>query len=440
MAWGLGGVLLLSGLVAWLVRPRWPDPLYEGRHASRWFRLMLRSVDSRGVDSVELQYLEARKALLGLGTNAAPMLADHASARDPDSPLRRLLRNALLVLPMNRPPPPGARSAEALALLEALRPPATLVRPWLEADLTAGGARRERALRVLVRCRDDALIGELVEGELLDGKARPEEWVRSLVAPLDRLPASAAATLSAALERPASAYPAMALLSRVGPDGKAAVPVLERWMAGSNAVGRWRAAFVLREIDPSHAGARQALEELGRTTPFDAWNQLTQTAVATVLADVGGALRVTDDVSRAAVESLARAEVEGWEPKGLAHAASLALERVAPARAAPLYAAQVRSTNRMNVRIVAAACLLRTGGEQPEAFGLLTNMMLEGDPAHLRGMAADGVGELDPRWRGAVRDLERLVGPTSDAPWVQGKLEVSLERVRVRAEEAALAR
>src|SRR6186713_2814033 len=59
----------------WRPRP-FPDPVYQGKSASAWFRQMATASSQRWNRVDERSYFTARQALLRLGTNAVPLLVD----------------------------------------------------------------------------------------------------------------------------------------------------------------------------------------------------------------------------------------------------------------------------------------------------------------------------------------------------------------------------
>ena len=434
---GLIWISVLVGLLVWACfrRPPTPDPSHQGRRASQWFHEVVRTSEGQFDDRVALRHLEAKIAIARLGTNAIPVLVEGALAADKDTTLRRLLRGAARamedLLPLPSFPPAGRRASEALSMLGSLHPSADLLRPWVEEALHGSQDSRLRAVHVLATgLEGKTTLPEALVQPILEGAARSNA-VRETIAVISRIAPEQLGSTLVAVSHPTRAYPALGLLSRAGPRGSNAVPALEQLLAGTNETMQLRAALVLLEMVSEHTQALNRVREWSGSNPFDPWNQMTQAATATLCREAGRFLWVTHPVSVDAFVHFARLETEGWEPKGLAHVASAALERVAPERAVPLFRAPMSvETNRETVRIVAAGSLLRVQRTNQQAFEVLREFA--NTNGHLARMAARELGEAGSQFPAALEFLT-VLATSSPQPEVRSAAKVSLRQIELRS-------
>lgn len=435
-----GSALALFILVVFPWKPHPTDPRQDGRSASEWFTLMVRASTLQSRDAEALLYFEARAALLRLGTNAVPILVDRSFATGHDTTLRRLLRAIVSEFPRVLPPgrflDPQIYANEALALLDTLHPPASQVFPCVVDALGAGGTRRIRALEILSHTRDtdDGSVARLLI-EALTNAAPNDAWIPARqLSRLDPPPAAALPHFLTALKHPTVGVSAGRYLSRLGPQSRSTLPVLERTFVPTNSAEGLFAAMLFLEVAGDHPAAESVIRTWAESTSFTPWNELTPSWVIPNLGSLGHMLSVRHPATLAAIESLARSETEGWEPRGLAHVASGALERIAPARAVPLYADQMKETNRENVRIIAAGSLLRIQRTNDVAFRLLTHFAQQA--GHLARMAAKELREVDPDWNEAIQ-VVRKISQTAPESGARSAAEVSLRSIEVRGLERA---
>lgn len=438
-------VLAGIGLLGWWFvggrrHGRLPDPVHRGRHASVWFEELVRTAGALGREDELLRHLEARRMLMQLGTQAVPVLVDAAVRPVSDGPLRRGLREVLEEVGSGffRPgsfAPPDRRVAQAEALVQAIRPPANQVGRILGPHLEPGGVEHWRALTVLSRTAD---AGPEMWSRLRDLLAKPATASSAayLLADAAPLPAEVVAWVESAEPVGPERFGWERLVGVVGPELRSAPAWLERTLGDARAsdLDRLGAAVVLLELRPGHRPAGDFLNGVVDGAGFTPWNHLTNAAAKT-FCDLTRELwpgPIRSPVTIGALERLARRQVEGWNERGLADSVGLALERIAPGRAARLYEEQLLSTNRDNLRIVAAGSLLRVERtNEVAARFLLDHARRDG---HLERMAIEQLAELDARCTWAMIELERISREQSD-PGAHPKARVSLEQIELRTFE-----
>ncbi|MEI2762449.1 hypothetical protein [Methanothrix soehngenii] len=382
-----------------------------------------------------MRHLEAKIALAHLGTGAIPVLVEGALATDKDTTLRRLLRGLARTMedlfPLGSFPPPGRRASEALSMLGSLRPSVGMLGPWVEEALQGAQDSQLRAVHVLATgLEGETALPQTLVQLILRGATRSNA-VREIIADIPRISPEQLGPIIAAVSDPTRAYPALGLLSRAGPGGSNAVPALESLLAGMDEAMQLRAALVLLEVVPEHPVALARVRQWCGSNPFNPWNQMTQATTATLCREARGFLWISHPVSVDAFVHFARLETEGWEPKGLAHAASAALERVAPERADPLYRVPMSvKTNRETVRIIAAGSLLRVQPTNQQAFEVLREFA--NTNGHLARMAARELGEAGSNFTAALESLT-VLATSSPQPEVRSAAKLSLKQIELRS-------
>lgn len=443
LGWAVVVLLVLAGLCLAPQRrgARIPDPTYAGRRASAWLEEVVRTSEALGRDEEHLRHLEARLALLNLGTQAVPVLLDAALEPKSDGPLRRLLREVAeetggAWLRPGSFAPPRVRVAVAEGLLATIRPPATQVAARLPHPLDPRTPRHWAALTLLSRTADAASTMASLLTNLLT-HPRTADPAAFLLANAVR-DTSDAPGLLAQLDSAAPAtrehFGRARLLGVLQPKAEPAPAWLDTVLTNQTAsdLDRIGAAVAALELEPGHVAATALLNLIVDQAGFTPWNHLTNPP-ARVLCDIARNLwpgRITTPATLDAIERLARRQVEGWNERGLEHGVCSALERTAPERAAPLYRTQMTSTNRDNLRIVAAGSLLRVRRTDADAVRFLADYARRDH--HLARMAVEQLGEADSR--AAIEALERIARDAPDTG-AASLARVSLKRIEVRAFE-----
>ncbi len=432
------GLAVLAMLGAWLLRPAWRgtarDPVIEGRRASDWFREMTRATVRQDRDATTLRRLEARARLLSLGTNVVPFLVEEILRKPPERPFHKALRLVSenldeLFRPAAFPNPAWVRE-QAWEVFAELSPPASCVEACARPELEGGSHEAFwAALRLLGAARNPGSLPAPWIRARLDRETTPHLRVSLLNAlpdpareyppPIDLLNQVKAVGV----------YPLAILLGRYGPAARDAAGWLEREYQDPRhgAPTRVALALALLEVQPEHAAARDYVAGIPRRATFAPHNQLTHpeaTALCTVM--YGPIHWARHPTALAAIEEVARQEMDFWEPRGMAERALHALERAAPERALPLYLGQMLSTNRPNIRIVAAGAVLRLERTNEAAIRFLATWVRH--DSHLARMAAESLGEASPQASEAVEALQavtRMAGPG-------GAARASLQRIRNR--------
>ena len=436
-------------LVAWSVFFRHPvhDPVVEGRRVSSWFRESIRSSgrpDRQDDDALRRQ--AARLVLFRAGTNAVPYLVDVVLRQPPESTLHRTLRGLSGhlhgVLGLGAFADPERVRSEARGLLTRLRAPAELVEKLVRPELSGPEPNSVRALVLL--------------SDTVGAPAVVQPWIRRALTG-NTSARRAAMYLNTQRELPAGFPPPLTrlpeptdpdihsltvLFGRYGPEARAAIPWLERCLGetkngvagatpGTGAqMTAVAAALALLEIQPDHSEALEHLQAVGRSMRFNTWNALMSSSASMLcVAARGPRTRITHPASIAVIEGLAREEMAGWRLRGLSHVVLNTLEHVAPDRAVPLYRDQMLSTNRPNIRIVAAGRLLRLRRTDAEPVRFLSGWLTNAVD-HLARMAAEQLGEADPSVAAAADALKAIArdGP----PWIASMARISLGRIEDR--------
>ncbi|MCC6357036.1 MAG: hypothetical protein IT577_24380 [Verrucomicrobiae bacterium] len=422
-------------------------PRYKGHTAEEWWAQLLRASPRRYDDGSETAYLEARVALLSLGTPAVKPAVLTALSDLGDRPVQRLLR-PFLRFAGAQVTEPGQSAREARELLADLAPDAALVLPMVEASLRRGGEESAVGLGLLLGCRDDGRVGAEWERRrqaggdrwLVDQCAEAQFYLRP--APDSVVPLAVARLKGE--NQAGFLWNVLLALASMKERAAAAVPALEQVADLTGAVpdlgnpSRVLAVVTLLEIEPGHVAAAAWLRSRTYFPAFSAWNHVTNQWAGQLLAAATEVGKVRCPVTLEILESLARDEVEAWETRGLASQASGVLERLAPERTAPLYRGQMSEGHKDNVRLVAAAGVLRTDPLDPEAVRVLAAKVQ--DDHALARMALVGLQDAGPGNLEAQRVLEATVDRSNR---LRNKARVALlyhQQSRLRdARRAALA-
>lgn len=313
-----------------------PEARHEGRSVRSWFlELCQAEAEGRAGAMADYRTLEARTALLELGTNAVPFLVEEAFVLRSDSLWRTNLSRLTRVLPRwlvgSGVVLWGDRRHQAFLALRRLRPPAGVLLPRLESSLTLTNILPYRQAMFLL-----GTVGEgadLVMPHLAEAiRQSHDPWLRTLalqsLAWLDPPPSGCLPLLLECLREDPGRHNGLRTIARLGPAAAEAAPWIETLLTNASPDLRASAVVTLLEIVPSHAAAVRLAEEMAQADPD------TRRALWFALSRIH---RRRCDELLPWLEPMARAEVDAWGPAGASFFATSTLERIAPERAARLY-------------------------------------------------------------------------------------------------------
>lgn len=268
---GFAVVLILAAGV-WVLTQRETvqDPRIQGRRLSEWFRVLVHRPwlgdphRPTGDPDIEAALAAFREA----GTNALPLLVAETRATPKDPLAARLGRWVRRVAPRSFVPrgltAPVPRSGMARRVLAHLAPPAAVLLPALEADLSGGTPQRQAlAIHLLGKCGEGGdLAAARLRPFLVGTNTMTANAAVNALADLGPAATHAVAELTALLDGP---FPTMlpAALGHCGTLAESAVPRLEAHLEGDRPLpARLSVAIALLRIRPGHPTATALLESV----------------------------------------------------------------------------------------------------------------------------------------------------------------------------------
>ncbi|MGE4180594.1 MAG: hypothetical protein AB7J34_12270 [Limisphaerales bacterium] len=447
--WLLGslGVLALA-LGAWLIADR-GQPHFQGRSVRAWFRQTYRSSDGSWGIGETASWYEARLAFLEMGTNAVPFLVREAFRFRRNSPLRTKLREVSKEMPEWAPrgafTPYHEIQNQAVRLLRALEPPASVLVPLLQPHFESTDANRFVQANMLLGSVGegaDSVVPRLLEtvSHTTNRFARNAAWQS-----LRQIGVRDRKVLNAILETGRSEQdPDFLFLGFVpwigefGPAGSPVLPILEPWLSHTNFLHRIRSALAIVAIDPGHSNAWKVLADAASPDPN---SPEADKFIEGLCEAVSRSSPRSDQRLANLLVPLAQRELAAWNSQGASFRAINALQRVAPETTRTLLEAQLARSD--DSRIHAARILLTLDRNHTAA----TKTLIDAGAAP-RLDSLQYLGEASSTNRLAIEALEAVVhgkdGPEpqfpSGSPQARAVEQAKAALARIRYREAREAR
>jgi len=445
MRWlqGLLAVLAVGAATAWgwLAYVDRNLPQDRGRSVRSWFWELCRigSVPQQGLEGPTRE-LECKMAILRMGTNALPYLAQHALSGKQDGWIRSQLHRASSKLPRwvggSLCPPHLHIQGQAAWFFRPLQPPASFVRALVESNGDPRRPDRPQVEAVLWGSVGDG--AETVVPELMRGLEQAEDpWLRAVAARSIRWLGIRASDawhqVLAILARPPQDPELIDWIASLGPGAEKALPRLEGFLDVTEPTVRFHAAAALLQIRSDHAKALEAFQDMASPDlPMTAVTSSLRDQCLEALTAPGNGSR-THEALGALWEPLARVEILGWKVGKTTRHATRVLERYAPERADELYRKALRGSG----SIQAATGLLRMNRLDSEATEWLASRLREGGTDTEDAILA--LSEASAANTSALRCLTEVAGQGNRSGGIEAIPQATL-RSHVRAAEYALTR
>ena len=445
MRWlqGFLAIVALGSAAAWgwLAYVDRDLPKHQGRSVRSWFWELCRigSVPQQGLERPTRE-LECKMAILLMGTNALPYLAQQALSGKQDGWLRSQLHHVSSKLPRwvggSLCPPHLHIQGQAAWFFRPLQPPASLVRRLAASTGDPRRPDREQMETVLWGSVGDG--AETVLPELIRSLEQAEDpWLRAVAARSIRWlgirGADAWHTVLAILARPPQDPELIDWIAALGSGAEKALPRLEGLLEVTDPKVRFHAAAALLQIRPDHAQALETFKEVASPDlPITAVTSALRDQCLEALTATGNGSR-TNETLGALWEPLARLEILGWKVGNKSGQATRVLERYAPGRADELYRKAMRGAG----SVPAATGLLRIHRSDNEATEWLAAHIREGGENTEAAILA--LSEASASNTSALRCLTEVAGHGNRSGGIDAIPETAL-RNRVRAADYALAR
>lgn len=259
--WGvLAAGLTVAGM--WLYAWLHPEPSYQGKAMSKWFKETCRSGQFMQGSFDWEHHRECVEAFKAMGTNAVPFLVEQSFDFRQDSRAWsntvRFLNSLPASWPVPRPLPSWAKTEEAADLVREMEPPAGQLLFLLRKHLNATNLHEHRQVLYILGTSGEG--SAQVVPYLTAALKETDNWTRGL---------------------------AIQSLGWIGPQAKAAVPdliaVLHEQSNGTNYLGRNAAVALGRIGSPTAASAVPVVKELFEREQN--WNQRGNLGVALMRID-----------------------------------------------------------------------------------------------------------------------------------------------------------
>ncbi len=367
--------VVLGAAGAWVYFRLYPEPSYQGKAMSSWFKESCRSGQFMQGSYDWDRQSECVAAFKAMGTNAVPFLVEQAFDFRRESAtwsnISRFLNHAPSSWPVPRPIPTWTKMAEATTLLKEIKPPAGQLLAQMQEHLNATNVDEHRqALNIL--------------GSSGEGAAQAVPYLTAALKEKDNL----------------TRRHALASLRRIGPQAQAAAPDLIgmlREPSGTDYLGEGAASVLAVVGGPKAASAVPAIRELFEQETNWVWR-----------GDLGVALMRIDPTQTEVLDFLIEG-VTSHQPASQRSTAAIFLGRIGPAArpAAPVLIKALEQTN--DTLFSAISWALTNIGVAKSDFLPQMKAQLMSSGLNTRVNAAARVLEVDPADRDARQVLMKSI-------------------------------